>query len=55
MSGILQKLLGITLIIFEAGSLLDVGLKLDLNEAGQALRNLRFLGLYASILTESEL
>ncbi len=42
---ILQKLLGITLVIFMAGNLLEMGLKLQLEEARGALRNLRFLML----------
>jgi BASS family bile acid:Na+ symporter len=45
MAEMLQKLLGITLIIFVAGNLLDMGLKLDIAEARQALRNVRFIVL----------
>lgn len=45
MAGILQKLLGITLIIFVAGNLLGMGLELDFTEATRALRNLRFIAL----------
>jgi BASS family bile acid:Na+ symporter len=45
MDSILQSLLGVTLIIFMVGSLLEVGLKLKLKEALGAIRNLRFLFL----------
>jgi len=37
---ILQKLLGITLVIFMAGNLLEMGLKFQLEEARKALRNI---------------
>jgi bile acid:Na+ symporter, BASS family len=39
----LQKLLGITIAIFMAGSLLEMGLKLDLKKASQALGDARFM------------
>jgi predicted Na+-dependent transporter len=45
MDWILQSLLGIALIIFMVGSLLEVGLKLKLKEAIGATRNLKFLSL----------
>jgi sodium bile acid symporter family protein len=38
-----QKLLGGTIAIFMAGSLLEMGLKLDLKRAGLALRDVRFM------------
>ncbi|RPJ75569.1 MAG: hypothetical protein EHM24_04020 [Acidobacteria bacterium] len=41
----LQALLGITLVVFMVGSLLEVGLRLRLPGAVRALRNLRFVGL----------
>jgi BASS family bile acid:Na+ symporter len=43
MDEILDKMLGITLIIFMVGSLLEVGLRLDFRQAVLALGNLRFL------------
>jgi bile acid:Na+ symporter, BASS family len=43
MSEMLPKLLTITVVIFMVGSLLEMGLKLRLEEAGKALRNGRFL------------
>ena len=43
MAEILQKLLGITLVIFMAGNLLEMGLKLKLDEARGALRNVNFI------------
>jgi bile acid:Na+ symporter, BASS family len=43
MDVILQKALVITLIIFMVGSLLEVGLKLNLREARSALTDVRFL------------
>ena len=42
---ILQKLLGITLVIFMVGNLLEMGLKLRLDEAFKSLRNVRFVML----------
>jgi len=40
---LLEKLLGATLAVFMAGSLLEMGLKLDLKQAGHALRDIRFM------------
>jgi BASS family bile acid:Na+ symporter len=40
---LLEKLLGVTIAIFMAGSLLEMGLKLDLKQAGHALRDVRFI------------
>ncbi len=45
MHELLSKLLTITLVIFMAGNLLDMGLKLKLDEAFKALRNVRFVVL----------
>ena len=45
MAEILQKLLGVTLVIFMVGNLLEMGLKLDLREAFGALRNVRFVAM----------
>ena len=45
MNDTLQKALGLTLIIFMAGNLLEVGLKVNLNEVGRALRDGRFVGV----------
>jgi BASS family bile acid:Na+ symporter len=42
---ILSKLLTFTLVIFMVGSLLEMGLKLKLDEALKALRNVRFMAL----------
>lgn len=42
---ILQNLLSITLVIFMAGNLLEVGLKLQLSEALAAIRNIEFVFL----------
>jgi bile acid:Na+ symporter, BASS family len=39
----LQTLLGVTLAIFMAGSLLEMGLKLDLRKAGSAFSDMRFM------------
>jgi bile acid:Na+ symporter, BASS family len=39
----LHKLLGVTIAIFMAGSLLEMGLRLDLKKAGAALGDVRFL------------
>ena len=41
----LQLLLSLTLVIFMAGSLLEMGLKIRLNETLQALKDRRLLGL----------
>jgi len=43
MADLLEKLLGITIAIFMAGSLLEMGLKLDLKRAGHALGDIRFM------------
>jgi bile acid:Na+ symporter, BASS family len=43
MTDLLEKLLGVTLAIFMAGSLLEMGLKLDLKKAASALRDVRFI------------
>lgn len=43
MDEILNRLLGPTLAIFMVGSLLEMGLKLELAQAGRALRDLRFV------------
>jgi len=45
MDDALQRLLGVTLVIFMVGNLLEVGLKLRLEEASGALRNARFVAL----------
>ncbi len=45
MDDALQVLLGLTLIVFMVGSLLEVGLELHLPDAVAALRNRRFVGL----------
>ncbi len=45
MTTILQNLLGITLVAFMVGSLLEVGLKLRFRQAVAALRNLHFVTL----------
>jgi BASS family bile acid:Na+ symporter len=39
----LEKLLGLTIAVFMAGSLLEMGLKLDLQRASHALRDIRFM------------
>ena len=39
----LQKIIGLSMVIFMVGSLLDVGLRLQVSEALVALRNLRFV------------
>ena len=39
--------LKITLVVFIAGSLLDMGLRLDPPDAARGLRNVRFVGLTA--------
>lgn len=43
MDEILQKIMAITTVIFMVGSLLQVGLKLQVSEAISALRNVRFV------------
>jgi bile acid:Na+ symporter, BASS family len=43
MADLLEKLLGGTLAVFMAGSLLEMGLKLDLRQASHALRDVRFM------------
>jgi BASS family bile acid:Na+ symporter len=43
MDTLLQNLLGITLVGFMVGSLLEVGLKLRIREAIAALHNVRFV------------
>jgi BASS family bile acid:Na+ symporter len=43
MDAILQKVMGITIIIFMVGNLLEVGLRLHVSEAFAALRNVRFV------------
>jgi BASS family bile acid:Na+ symporter len=45
MAAILQNLLGITLVAFMVGSLLEVGLKLRIREAIAALHNVQFVTL----------
>ncbi len=45
MNELLSKLTSITIIIFMSGSLLEMGLKLKLDEAFKALRNARFVVL----------
>jgi BASS family bile acid:Na+ symporter len=45
MNETLQKALGLTLIVFMAGNLMEVGLKVKLNEVGRALRDVRFVGM----------
>jgi bile acid:Na+ symporter, BASS family len=43
MVDLLEKLLGVTIAIFMAGSLLEMGLKLDLKKAVHAFRDVRFI------------
>jgi BASS family bile acid:Na+ symporter len=43
MIDMLQTLLGVTIAIFMAGSLLELGLKLDLRKAGSAFSDMRFM------------
>src|SRR5512139_3367576 len=45
MDAILQKIMGITIVIFMVGNLLEVGLRLHVSEALAALRNVRFVVL----------
>src|SRR5512137_707880 len=43
MDAILQQVMGITIVIFMVGNLLEVGLRLEVAEAVAALRNVRFV------------
>jgi len=43
MEDLLETLLGVTLAVFMDGSLLEMGLKLDLKRASHALRDIRFM------------
>ena len=43
MDAILQEIMGITIVIFMVGNLLEVGLRLQVAEALAALRNVRFV------------
>ena len=43
MDAILQQAMGITIVIFMVGNLLEVGLRLKVEEAFAALRDVRFL------------
>jgi bile acid:Na+ symporter, BASS family len=45
MDAILQQTMGITIVIFMVGNLLEVGLRLQVSEALAALRNVRFVVL----------
>ena len=45
MDALLQQAMGITIVIFMVGNLLEVGLRLELSEALAALRNARFVVL----------
>src|SRR5512144_3257798 len=45
MDAILQQAMGITIVIFMVGNLLEVGLRLQVAEALAALRNVRFMVL----------
>lgn len=45
MNETLQKTLGLTLIVFMVGNVMEVGLKVKLNEVGRALRDGRFVGM----------
>lgn len=45
MTDILQKMLSISLLIFMAGNLLEMGLKIRVKETLDALKDRRFLGL----------
>ena len=44
MNDVLMVLLKISLVIFMAGNLLDMGLRLDPRDALRGLRNVRFVG-----------
>jgi BASS family bile acid:Na+ symporter len=43
MADLLEKVLGLTLAVFMAGSLLEMGLRLELQRAGRAFRDFRFM------------
>jgi len=43
MADVFEKLLGVTIAVFMAGSLLEIGLKLDLKRAAHALLDVRFI------------
>lgn len=43
MADLLEKLLGVTIAVFMAGSLLEMGLRLNLQRASLALRDVRFM------------
>jgi bile acid:Na+ symporter, BASS family len=43
MADLLERLLGVSIAVFMAGSLLEMGLKLDLKRASHALRDVRFV------------
>src|SRR5512137_1020792 len=43
MDALLHQVMGITIVIFMVGNLLEVGLRLDVPEAVAALRNVRFV------------
>lgn len=43
MVDLLEKLLGVTIAVFMAGSLLEMGLRLDLKRTGVAFRDVRFM------------
>jgi bile acid:Na+ symporter, BASS family len=45
MDEIIQKIMGVTIVIFMVGNLLEVGLRLKVEEALAALRNVRFVCL----------
>ena len=45
MDALLHTMLSVTLAVFLIGSLLEVGLKLDVGAALRALRNVRFMAL----------
>ncbi len=50
MDEILQKIMVVTIIIFMVGNLLEVGLRLKVVEALAALRNARFVCLFAVVV-----
>jgi BASS family bile acid:Na+ symporter len=45
MAAMLMNLMGITLVVFMVGSLLEAGLRLEIAEAAKAMRNVRFVVL----------
>src|SRR5512137_2257303 len=45
MDALLHQVMGITIVIFMVGNLLEVGLRLDVPEAVAALRNVRFVAI----------